>query len=696
MKDKKNSNIFANLIKSIDYFAVTFEFRIDKKMKYGSITGGISYIIFLVLSLMFILKSFFDYVTFTESRIIYIDKSKMNTPKLNYQLKNFSYAIQISLENGTVLKDTIFSDLFIVEHNFVFFNKTNDNNKLKVKSSVRDCIKTDFYNMSDNFGIFNRSKISDFSCFDFYKNYTLKGLFTDDYMSYGEILIRINPKFLDKNNFFADHNNNTKEYYDYENLINIFTNNCFKYTLYYIDTFYDIDNMEKPLFFKLDATYSYLDLDSYKKTNLFFQELRYSLDKNLFYQNYKREKSMKLYKIEEIDFAMKNRLNSNLDEKSYLSKYYIRSINNYKFVKVSFVKIPEFLASLSGLLFNGLIILNYILNYFNSLEAKQKIINKIMKYKDVIKTNNSKSLEYLSTKFCDDNFKTRIIKSNISRIRENPKKFSFEFENYKFKLTNEKQYNNLEINENNYLSGQKKISNPINEIDFENIYRKDNKLKKDVNYNKLLSIGNFNNSINDIENLKEKLQPNGNLNDLNIKNKNYQNISRDVFPNNQCNSNSFIDKTINEESNKNVNKSKNPYEIYFCDILFRILCCRSLNKKHKLFENAEKKFNHNLDLVTYMKKIQELDILKYLLLDKNTLELVKFISKPCVSMSTKGIDDPEYKLFFETYNDSNTLNYQNIDNVKKSYDAILAKQEKTYLENRILRLTELQIDEIIQ
>ena len=55
---------------------------------------------------------------------------------------------------------------------------------------------------------------------------------------------------------------------------------------------------------------------------------------------------------------------------------------------MSFIKIPEFLASLSGLLLNILIILKLFMFYFDELEANQNIIDEIMKYKDLIKTNN--------------------------------------------------------------------------------------------------------------------------------------------------------------------------------------------------------------------------------------------------------------------------------------------------------------------
>ena len=116
---------------------------------------------------------------------------------------------------------------------------------------------------------------------------------------------------------------------------------------------------------------------------------------------------MKLFGLQEIDLKIQNRLTSTIEQRTYLSKFLLRPINTQKIIKISYIKIPEFLASLSGLLVNTLIIMRIIMFSFNKLEAKQNIINKIMKYKDLIKSNNQQTLNYLSNKFVDDNYRLR-------------------------------------------------------------------------------------------------------------------------------------------------------------------------------------------------------------------------------------------------------------------------------------------------
>jgi len=674
MKSKFFSMFLKNFLKSFDYFSVTFDFRIDKKERYGSITGGICFLLYIIFALIFFLKSLLDYISFKEAKITYLDKSTEPSPPLNFKNLNFSYAVQVTFENDTSIRNSSFFDLFNVYQKFNFYNKTQDS-KLSIISNWRNCKVEDFKNLSQEFPKFKRQNISDFDCFDFYDNFTLQGIYTDDYMSYAEIVLEINPKFLEldsKSNF-----------YNYDNLQKIFKDNFFKFTLYYIDSYNDITDKNKPVFYKLDATYMYLDLYYFRRNNVYFQQLSYEEDKNLFYINYESNSFMKSYTLQLIDLPINDRINSRLKEKSFLSKYIIRSINNQKIIKISYVKIPEFLASLSGLLMNTLIILNIFLFYFNNIEAKQKIINKIMKYKDIIKSSNLDTLNYLSNKFDDDNFKNRIsIKANKAQTILNNSKMN-NFENLPISVIEKDliKCNTTDFKLYNFNSNIKKTNQCIIEKIEHNLC---------LNSNDSMS--------NNEDSMKESLIvfPFEKLERTNIQmNSSLPHDSRCNDTNNKKQKANFNKKN---SLNKNSVLKKNPYAIYAFDILCKLLCCCSTflnNKKLKLFENAEKKFNHNIDMVTYMKKMQELDIIKYLLLDENTLELVNFISKPCVSMSTKKIEDSEYKLFFETIEEVNFVSYQNIDSVKKCYDSILEKSERSHIEERIIKLFEMQIEEII-
>lgn len=598
MTRENSSSSIKELLKKIDYFAVTFEFRVDKKPKYGSLTGGTWFLLFIIIAIAYSLKRFFDYISWTDSKLQFIEKALDPGPSLNFKEMNFSYAVRVTFDNDTSLKNTSFSDLFLMEHSYVV-NKDGEKKK-KIKSQARSCKDADFYNQTAEFTVFNRQPISDFDCFDFYDNFTLKGIYTDPEMSYSEVLLSLNEKYMQ----------------NYTELQNIFSDYQFKFTLYYIDTFNDVSNFTKSVFYKLDALYTYVDLQSFKRNNINFQQFMYYIDKNLFYNDYKSSTFMKMYSSQEIPAPIQDRSLSNLDDRLNLNKFILRAVNNQKVVKLSFVKIPEFLASLSGLLVNMLVILAILMRALNTFEAKQSIMNKIMKYKDIIKSNNKNSLDYLSNKFKDHNFTERQNSIHSSRSK--------------------KQQQN------------KKINDVIMEGNDEAVFNFKKVGDAYLHFNK------------DEKFLQEE---------------------------------SLVNKS--EESYRKSKAKENPYMIKLSDICCFLFCCRSFKKKRTIFKNAEEKFNYNIDLVTFMRKMQEVEILKYLVLDKNTLQLMNFISKPCIAMTNNQIEDEEYQEFFSNIEDNNNMSTENIDNVKRSYDNLVAKSQRSYAEERIMRLFDMQIQEII-
>ncbi len=608
MSKEGSNRSFKGFLKKLDYFAVTFEFRVDKKQKYGSITGGTWFLLYIILAIAYAIQRFFDYISWNDSKIQFIEKSLDPGPALNFKNLTFSYAVRVTFDNDTILKNTSLEDLFVMEHSFV---SSKDNEKKKKISSIpRTCKESDFYNRTDDYSIFKRQPISEFDCFDFYDNFTLNGIYTDPEMSYSEVLLKLNNKYMQ----------------NYTELKDIFNNNQFKFTLYYIDTFNDVSDFTKSVFYKVDAIYTYLDLKSYKRNNIYFQQFEYFIDNNLFYNDYKSTIFMKMFSSQEISAPIEDRSLSKLDERFYLNKFILRAVNNQKVVKLSFIKIPEFLASLSGLLVNLLVILTVLIKALNTFQAKQSIMSKIMKYKDIIKDNNKNSLDYLTKKFKDHQFSERHNSISSSKRSKNMVKIFNDNQDEIFEIQNKNKENN----------------------------------KDDLNLN-----------INKVT-------------DINLvftKGENY--LKEDML----------IDKT---EDSLRVAKLKrgNPYIINASDICCFIFCCRNIKKKQKIFQNAEEKFNHNIDLVTFMKKMQEVEILKYLLLDRNTLRLMNFISKPCISMSNSNIEDEEYKEFFGNIEDSNSVSNEIIDNAKKSYDNIIAKKDMSYTEKRIIELFDLQIQDI--
>jgi hypothetical protein len=380
-------------------------------------------------------------------------------------------------------------------------------------------------------------------------------------------MVSINPKYIGE---------------DYGKIEEIFKNDQFKLTLYYIDIFNDASSRETPLYRKVDALYTYLDLNYFKRKNVNFQKFTYSEDRNYFYIYYHNSSHMKLFSNDEVSVSIPERNKSMVDDKGNLAKFFIRAVNNDKTILKSYQKIPEFLASISGLLVNMLVFMAILLTFYNQFQAKQYVMTKIMKYKDILKEKNSDSLKYLADKFNEKEIQDRLDVISKSAFDEERDSHS--------------------INGNN-------------------------------------------------DTLRERMLRRNSIN--------------------------------------------NPYRIGIKDICLLICCCRSIKKKKIIYTNAEKKFNYNIDLVTFMMKMQEIDIIKYLLLDENTLTLMNFISKPSVSLTNNKIRDKIYKKFFSTDFEKFALNHNNIDELKNSYLKLIKKNEHTLVEKKLIELFELQINEII-
>jgi len=651
-KSTQSQNSFiGNFLKSIDNFAVTFNFRVDKKPKYGSVLGGMSFIFFVIFALLYTTKRLYDYISWTDTKIQFIDKSIYPSPALNFKKMNFSYAIKVTFENDTAVWNSSLSDLFIIQQNYVFKNSTYSSKNLNLP---RRCSDQDFYGKSNDYPIFQKDSIENFGCFDIYDNYTLQGTYTDANMTYIEILLKINDTYLS----------------DYSNLKKIFDKDSFKFSLFYIDTFNDVSDYKNPVFYEIDAIYTYLDLGYFKRNNINFQRFNYSSDKNLFYNHYKHETYMKLFSSQEIMSPITDRETSSKEEKAYLNKFFLRVVNNERTVKLSFVKIPEFLASLSGLLVNMLIIIKIFMTAWNFLQAKQTIMSKIMKYKDVLTKTDKSSLNYLEKKFKNAN--KDLNKDNYSRnnMNQNPN-FNIMYGSHVTLENSNGNLSPLQIRDPGpsaqfLYSDSCYVDNPIKNTN--NIIKVENEIYKNSRSSSLdyQNNQNANSKTNNENNLSEKL------------NETFQTEISDI---------------------QEIKENRNPYLLKFSDFCKAIFCCKfkskSIKKKINIFKNAQMKFNYNLDLVTYMKKMQEIEILKYLILDKDTIHLMNFISKPSISLTNTSIKDEEYQLFFENLKKTNSISNQKIDTIKTAFDNLMARPNHNDVEKRILKLFNLQIQEIL-
>ena len=76
------------------------------------------------------------------------------------------------------------------------------------------------------------------------------------------------------------------------------------------------------------------------------------------------------------------------------------------------------------------------------------------------------------------------------------------------------------------------------------------------------------------------------------------------------------------------------------EILLRYFSCKSkdLTIKTILYEKAKNKLENYFDVVSYISKMQEIDMLKYLLLNEKQMKMFEFLSKPSISKELESND----------------------------------------------------------
>jgi hypothetical protein len=118
-------------------------------------------------------------------------------------------------------------------------------------------------------------------------------------------------------------------------------------------------------------------------------------------------------------------------------------------------------------------------------------------------------------------------------------------------------------------------------------------------------------------------------------------------------------------------------------------CFPKLKQRYKLIKIGEKKINYYMDIVTYIKTIQEFELLKEILFNENYLKVFQFISKPTI----KVIHDD--MIFCHNY-ESELSSFKNID--KKEIDELylnfkkILKEEKTTEKLKLVNLLKQELN----
>ena len=622
-------NFCWNFLKNFDIFGITFNFRMEADEKFQSTTGGLWLIGFILLTIFLMVNTVISYLQnpvfnsfYTEDPLNFTNPHDHIKP---YEEK-FNFGLILILEPGIFPNDTFIIKGYYAESH----EKTNYTIK-KTELNQIDCNDSMFISDTNKANEFSKSFISLATCFDL-SNYTMKGSYFDDDYSYFTSEVQINK-------------NLNLTYI--EELI-------YKYPPEYQIIYPDIVvNSNDYSTFDTSPNNLYDEIERGIRKVIDFYVVRYHFEQDLgiifsnkqsfFYTKYERS----TYRTRKMERNSKG--NPAYSTVNIRGLAYIKKNKKYitKLITVCQLQLTNLL--------NYLVLFKIFATTINFKNAKKHLTKN---FYVVDKNLNNELRQHLK----DDWNKKNLISdkgNNFKNIQDSDKNDSINIVNKDDILVNsikmKEKYKKYDINK---FSLKKNLSSNYNE-------------KKNPILSKNIITGN-----EEIINDKTKtITVDKNLS----KNENKYNSNLDITTNRILLNIKVDNKNINfPEIKNNLNKNDNSF-FYNQNDHEKIKKIVSNTKENlEIPDDAEKKFkiyDKILDLTYFKKKMDEIELLKYLLFDKKSIFFFNFLA---------GKINP----FDSIINPYNFEDFENRNSLIKNYDIKTNNNKNNFVERKIIKLLE--------
>lgn len=713
------------ILKNFDYFAVRINFHYNSKKRYHSVTGGLIFFLFILSSLIYIFLHLSAFINRKNISIIYYDSQINGTDIINFDKYNLSFAFGLECENY----EKYFSNLDEIYNIFIFSLKyvktTRDNNNfIKTKESIsfHKCNKSDFYNnFNETYEILG---LNNYYCPD-NKSHLIKGFYRFENFFYYEITISAkNLSYSLYEKIFSD-------------------GNC-KFSFYFTEFSININNFYHPFSKQIHQKFSQLTPVEFIKKDIFFILNKFDSYEGLLFDSSKLNFFISFSKENDyVNYKGKKRFESKIEDYEKFAKFYLKADSKRIEIVRKYMKINEFFAEMLSLFSGILFLLRILVGMLNNFYAYNSIMKKIFLFKTEhefkLRRSNKAYYQRFSVIFGEskDNIDKNSVFKKMKKLYNESKILTTKL---KQKLFKEEKKNNRDENDDETQNANAnffvlKHRSKTNK----NIIKKDNTILSYDNNNNNLGKDNNNNNLNIKKNIFnclssdnfEDKNKNNNINNS-AANNNITNSSNEMFFSKKSNSvfkgpkterpeilinnlttlkknNTFKfnpnDQSFYNKKYKKFNvldakmkKKKNNFsanvipnlKLNCIEILLTLFCpfCANhrLAKKIMLLNNGKKKFFINLDILTYLKTLQQIQVLNYILFEEYQINLIEFISKPCISLvneySNEKFDEQNENLeivnFFESY--KKLIKKKNKKDVEIKLSEIIEKEMKKLLE----------------
>ena len=674
---EKCQKCFKGAIKACDGFGTFITFRINDDIEYKSIIGGCSTILFVIITVIYTTYCCSSFFSRKNVDFIFTNKIVETDPQINLTSSHFNLAfgVQYSEDAMSAIENT--SQYFTYKMNIVEW--IGDDDLVAYPFSFKQCEPSDFYNVVDE--AFENNDIGQYICPDFFNNsnFTLEGLYTDYYFKFIELEIRLTEYAL----------NNLNE------VEAVMKENPLEMAIFFLDSAIDYENRKNAIPSFINYSYKVIDFDFIKTTEIFISSLEFQNDDNLLFDNSKLT----------IDAMFDHSLDSFRyvperfdDQETLIGKFIIKASPKIIQVNRQYQKFPSFLADLTSLLEEILVLMLLFVNFVERKAVDHKLINKMLKFRG----SKYYDIDYLINVFNKDKISNKVTemiqKQNLKIERKNNVRTTRR--SIMLLLNNRK--TNEQITD---ASGYKKTPDDVKSND---LLRNEN----NIIYSENNSVNNssedspaphknshqhldFNYEMDDELNQNIQMQSNSlssKKNSIYYKNDDFANEKKQ-FSVKTIQGFDEISSTTSPPIVEKTNSSKLEYSnMGIMSIIWASVCfwtSKRQKRRHRLISKAESKIHYYLDIYTYIKKMQEIDLLKYCLFDEDQSTLFKFLSKPPIQLGTGPLG--LYKEFEQSQVNYKKLDKPEIDALYHSYKTIRDKEEITFEDLKLLRLVTAEI-----
>ncbi len=646
-----------NQIKKVDIFGILLTFRLNNKVKYRSVDGGIATIIFLIYSVFYALYLGVPFMKRKNIEFIYSNKIVQTQPYVNLTESEFNFAFGIQYQNDSTPALNDFEKYF---HYSIILIESNDKEQInKYPFGIKKCVYEnsfqEVYNQS-----FYKNNMNSMLCpiINSTVNFTLDGLFTDNYFKYVQLDIHLTDYGM----------NNLDE------VRNLMQKKPIEMVIFFLDTGIDYQSRKKPLPIFINYINKGLDLYFLKTTELFFSKVEFTNDENLMINGGNTSIDNMLDKSEDSFHYIISRESV---KETIVGKFILKASSKVVVLSRKYQKLPSFVGQLSGVIEQAYLIIFLIVTFIERQAIENKLIHQMLKMKGSYIYDMDYYLSTFHKEKINNNIMELIKKGNFDIEKTNKGGLGSKRKSQMLLLYKSKLKSIVEDEKNNCENTEK---NNENKTDFLN--------SKDKNR---LSI---------IEEDPELIET-GRNNEIQITNSNNQiNNDNDEYYDLEEKSNNEKEKEKEEKENENRIKSYEKAEAdfpstsvlsIFFTYLFHCSCCNYQKRKYDLIKKAKRKISYYVDIINYVKGMQEIDLFKYCLFDKEQIYILDYLAKPPFRISHKEIDCI-YNEFEKDQYTFQTIGKKEIDNVYNAYNIIRNKDDVTFEDLKLLRLINAEVE----